>query len=278
MKPRVLGILISLLFTSACGTTIRPGYKGIKYISLNDGALEKDVRPEGFYFQWPWNDIITYNVTWQTKEETVHVLTAESLHIPASVAITFRPKDRDLYVLHTEIGENYYRDVIRPAFVTLVRNEFSEHTHNKLAQGTPEIESNILRRLQKLLANKPLEIDNIAITHIEFDDAVSNSISNKLAKEQVSKQKRFEISIAQQDAEIMRTKAQGVSDAIRIKAEGQAQATILKGKAQATAQKSITQTLDEKYLQYKAFDGDKTRYYFVPTGKNGMPIIIDAAK
>jgi len=27
--------------------------------------------------------------------------------------------------------------------------------------------------------------------------------------------------------------------------------------------------------QYKAFDGPATRYYFVPVGKDGMPIIVD---
>jgi hypothetical protein len=28
--------------------------------------------------------------------------------------------------------------------------------------------------------------------------------------------------------------------------------------------------------RYKAFDNDATRYYFVPTGKDGLPIILNA--
>lgn len=51
---------------------------------------------------------------------------------------------------------------------------------------------------------------------------------------------------------------------------------IARGDAQAKAQKAITKTLTTKYLSYKAFDNPATRYYFVPVGKNGLPILIDA--
>jgi len=62
---------------------------------------------------------------------------------------------------------------------------------------------------------------------------------------------------------------------LRIIAEGQAQAIIIKAKAQSEAQRSINKTLTKSYLQYKAFDSDATRYYFVPTGKDAMPIILN---
>jgi hypothetical protein len=38
----------------------------------------------------------------------------------------------------------------------------------------------------------------------------------------------------------------------------------------------MTKTLTTQYLRYKAFDGNSTRFYFVPVGKNGLPIILDA--
>jgi regulator of protease activity HflC (stomatin/prohibitin superfamily) len=279
MRPLLIGaFVVSSLAFAACGTTVKPGYRGIKYIALDNGAVEKEVRSEGFYFQWPWNDIITYKVTWQTTEEAVDILTKDDLHVPTRVAVTFRPRESELYELHTKIGKRYYAEVIRPAFVTLVRNEFSAHRHNDLSRATSDIESTILKKLKVVLKGKPLDVDQISVTHIAFDQSVTTSISAKLVKEQVSQQKRFEVVIAEQDAEIARTKAKGRGDAIRLEAEGQARAIVLKGQAQSEAQKAIASTLDKKYLQYKAFDGNSTRYYFVPTGKDGMPIIIDAAK
>jgi hypothetical protein len=51
---------------------------------------------------------------------------------------------------------------------------------------------------------------------------------------------------------------------------------VVRGEAQATAQAAITKTLTAKYLSYKAFDNPSTRYYFVPIGRNGLPLLIDA--
>ncbi|MBI4583545.1 MAG: hypothetical protein HY717_05945 [Planctomycetes bacterium] len=84
-----------------------------------------------------------------------------------------------------------------------------------------------------------------------------------------------ELEISRKDADILRAKAGGQSDSIRIQAEGEAQALLLKSKAQAEDQAEITKTLTRDYLLYKAFESNSTRYYFLPTGKDGLPIIIN---
>jgi regulator of protease activity HflC (stomatin/prohibitin superfamily) len=278
--PGKIGLTLiagAALLAAACGTTVQPGQRGVKYIALQrGGGLEKSVRPEGFYFQWAWNTIITYDVTWQSKTETVEALTAEALHVPARVTVTFRPDPEQIYRLATEVGTQYYNEVIRPPFVTITRSEFAQHAHNQLAQHSPQIEAKILASLRAAVAGKPIQIDRVSIDHIEFDRGLTASISRKLEAQQTIEQKQFELAIAERDAEIARTRARGESDAIRIRAEGEAQATVLAGEGQAKAQAAIDQTLTPRYLQYKVFDNPATRYYFVPTGKNGMPIIFNA--
>ena len=68
----------------------------------------------------------------------------------------------------------------------------------------------------------------------------------------------------------------GLSDAVAIRAEGDSKAIVLRGQAQAQAQEAITKTLSPQYIQYKAFEGNNTRYYFVPIGKDGLPLILNA--
>jgi regulator of protease activity HflC (stomatin/prohibitin superfamily) len=271
----MLALVLGSSLAAGCGTTIRPGERGIKYVALRDGSLETKVRPEGFYWQWPWNDIIKYDVTLQASTEPVEVLTAEALHINTKVTVTYHADPAGLYRLQTEIGQNYYADVIRPAFVTIVRSEFAGHNHNDLAKHSPLIEAAALAKLRSVVAGKPIMIERIAIDHIEFDARVSQSISDKMAMEQANERKAFELKIADRDADIARTRARGESDAVRIRAEGEARAITLEGDAQAQAQGAITKTLTTAYLQYKAFDNPATRYYFVPTGKNGIPIIVN---
>jgi hypothetical protein len=104
---------------------------------------------------------------------------------------------------------------------------------------------------------------------------VTLAISEKRVTAQRVDQKTSEVKIAQQDAEIARITAGGRSDAVRTQAEGDAAAIVLRGQAQAKAQDEIAKTLTPAYLRYKAFDNNAARYYFVPVGKDGMPLIIN---
>lgn len=280
-------MLAGATVAAGCGTTIQPGQRGLKYLPLHEVSLQKELLPEGFYFQWPWNSVVIYDVKWRSTTEDVEVLTKDNLHVQTKVTVTYRPDERQLYRLATEVGQTYYDKLIRPQFVTLSRSEFARHMHNDIPGESPEIEGAILAALRAGLAGKPIEIDRISIAHIEYDRQVAESISKKLATQQAAEQKQYERTIAEQDAEIARTKARGESDAIEIRAEGEAlaiekraegeaRAIELKGKAQGNAQASIAKTLTQRYLQFKAFDSPSSRYFFVPTGKTGMPLLFSA--
>lgn len=270
---RMLALAIPAL-ALGCGATIRPGQRGMKYISLADPALEREIRPDGFYWQWPWNSVIAYDITWQSQTEALDILTADDLHVRTALTVTYRPKLDELYLLQTAIGPSYYERIIQPAFVTLARSEFARHQHNDLAKDGTQIEAQVLKQLQQAIAGKPLEVDRVSIKHIEYDQGVTRAISDKLATQQRMHQKEFELKIAERDAEIARTAAKGRSDSRRIEAEGEAAATVLQGRAQAQAQADVNRTLTPAYLRYKAFDNEATRYYFVPTGKDGLPLLL----
>lgn len=273
MRSLAMIVFVSLV-SIGCGTTIRPGQRGVAYKAF--GGLQHDVRGEGFYFRWPWNDFVRYDVTWQSKTEEIEILSADALHVQTRVTVTYRPRADQIYELATQIGPGYYDEIIRPAFLTLARGEFAAHTHNALALDGARIEGTVLTRLREAVAGKPLEIDRISIDHIDFDRTVTSAIAAKVGAEQMIGQKDNELEIAKRDAEIARTTAGGRADANRIEAQGEAAAMVVRGEAQATAQAAITKTLTAKYLSYKAFDNPSTRYYFVPIGRNGLPLLIDA--
>lgn len=272
---RALGIA-TLLLAAACGASIRPGQAGLKYKAFRHPGLQKEVLSEGYYSLWGWNKLIVYDTTSQTRAEEVHSLTKDNLHVPVTVAVTFHPDKANLYDIHTRIGPEYYAKLVGPAFITLVRNEFSHHEHNSLADEGPIIEQTVLDKLRKITAPHHIIIDQVAISHIDYDDTVTQAISRKISTRQQADQKRIEVEIAQRDAEIMRTAAQGSSDAVKIQAEGEASAIVARGKAQAEAQEAINHTLTPRYLQFKAFDNHNASYFFVPTDKGGLPIIVDA--
>jgi len=215
MKTNHLAIYAILPFLGACGTMIKPGEMAMKNIILDEPALRQDILPEGFYWQWPWNSMVSYDVTAQSRDEKIGVLTKDSLHVPTTVTVTFRPRTSQLYQLHTKIGTTYYEDIIGPAFVTLVRTEFSRYNHNDLAKESKHIEDAVLTQLQNELKGMPVEIDQVSIKHIRYEKLVTKSISDKLVKEQEIQQKQYEIEIAKKDADIARTAASGIGELAR---------------------------------------------------------------
>ncbi len=273
-----LGLAALAALLAGCATYVKPGQEGLRYQSFHRPALQQTPKAAGVYWHLPWNSVKIYDVTWQSKSEAVEILTADDLHVQTTVTVTFRPNSAKLHDLATQLGEGYYEKVIRPPFATISRSEFAKHEHNQLAKDSLAIENDILAKLRAAIEGKPIEIGRVSIDHIQYDRAVTAAISAKIATEQQIQQKEMEVKVAAQDAEIARTRAQGQADALRINAEGEAKATVIKGEAQANAQASITQTLTPDYLRYKAFDNPGTRYYFVPVGKDGLPLIINAAE
>lgn len=274
----MLGLVAITAVLTGCTTYVKPGQAGLRYRSFHRPALEQTAKSEGLYWRLPWNDVKIYDVTWQSKSERVEILTADDLHVQTTVTVTFRPNVARLYDLATELGPAYYEQVIRPPFQTISRSEFAKHQHNQLAKDSAAMENDILAKLRAAIEGKPIEIDRVSIDHIDYDRSVTAAISAKVATEQQVKQKELEVKVAEHAAEIARTQARGTADAVRINAEGEAQAIVIKGEAQGKAQSAITQTLTPEYIRYKAFDNPGTRYYFVPVGKDGLPLIINAAE
>ncbi|MFT3928442.1 MAG: prohibitin family protein [Myxococcales bacterium] len=273
---RLLFLALILSFAGACAQSVRAGEAGLLYRARRTPALKNEVLAPGRYQVWGFKSIILYDITSQNKDEVVHVLTADNLHVPVTATVTYHVRKDQVYKLHTEIGHDYYGKILGPAFITLVRAEFSQHQHNDLAKESPVIEKVVRDKLQKIASGHYIDVDQVAIRHIDYDDTVTASISQKISTRQRAEQKTYEVQIAERDAEIVRAAARGRADATRIQAEGEAAGIIARGQAQAQAQDAIAKTLTPAYLQYKAYDNHGASYFFMPTGKDGLPVIVNA--
>lgn len=277
MKTRltfiVLFLVVVALWLSGCGTTVAPGKGGLRWRPATLGLSEKPVR-EGFYWHLPWNDVITYSLQWQTFSEKVESLTRDDLHIVVEASVLVRPMGEELYWLQLEIGPEFYPRVVKSEFLTVVRGVMSDYAMVEIPKKSLEIEARILERLKERIKGKHLELDDVTINHIDFSSGIIRAIETKLAKEQEKIQKGFELDIARQETEIVREKAKGEADALTIRAKGEADAIKLRAVGQAEAQRIIDQTLTSRFLQFKAFESPNAKIIFVPTDKEGLPLVI----
>lgn len=249
---------LAVVLLVGCGTTIPGGYQGL--YSGRFAGVDTTIYPNGFKWAVAWNDVILYDIRWKTQSEKVDILSNDDLHMDVEVALRLRPKPDELYFLHTEIGQQYYEQVVQQQFRSISRAIFSQYRYTDIPKKSLEIQNAILAQLKVNLENKHLELDAVEIKHVDYPERVKQAANLKLATEQKLLQKEYEIKIAEKDAQIKIIEAQG----------------------QQTAQKIIDSTLTPTYLQYRALDiqkalasGSNTSFYFVPVGVNGIPIILE---
>ena len=258
-KISILTVAAIVIFTIGC-SVVKPGTHAMKWKPYGKGLQTQEVYKDGVVWHMPWNGVVRYSVQWQTYTENVAVLTKDELHIPITVSVTLRPIEAELAQLELEVGRDYYKNVVKPEFVSLTRNIFADYEYKVVSPKSPEIETAIYKQLVKKIEGKHLELDNVTIDHIKYPEVVTSAVDRKLAVEQDIQQKDYEIKIAEKQAEIQRILAKGQRD----------------------AQQIIDAGLTQKYLQYKALEvqdklttSPNAKFFFIPLGEDGLPVIVD---
>jgi len=251
-RVTIISLVVTFLLTTACGTQIQPGQRGLFWHPLTQG-LSQDPLKDGFYWRAPWNDVYVYDVKWQSHTEDIDALSADDLRVLIKAAIILRPIPEELYFLNQEMGTDYYVRIVRPQFMAAVRSVVSGYNMVTVPEKSTEIAGKVRAVVIENLKGRHLEVQNVALSDVDFPELVLRAIEQKQAKEQEKEQKEFELTIAAKDAEIVRTRAKGEGDAIRIRAEGQAQ-----------AQETLTKTLTPAFLQYKLYDSPNSKMVILP--------------
>lgn len=257
MRPiRLFALALSGL-VAACGSTIPAGSKGVYRDYF--GGTRQTAYDDGFKWHWPWNDVATYDVRWNTYTEKLNILSADNLHMSVDVALRIRPTPDEVYKLHTDTGPNYYPRVVQQPFRALTLEVLSGYAYHDIPRRTDEIQDRILAQIQQTLGDKHLDFDAVEVRHVEYPQRVIEATSDKLATQELAEQKEYEKAIAAADAQIQ----------------------IIDARGQQQAQEIIQSSLTPLYLQFEAIDvqrqlarSSNAVFYFVPLGQDGLPLIV----
>ena len=269
----VLSLVVVLMLTSACGTTVQPGQRGLRWYPLTGGLSSQPLK-NGFYWRAPWNDVYVYDVKWQSYRENVDALSADDLQVNIKAVVILRPIAEEIHFLAQEVGADFYSRIVRPEFMAAVRSVVSGYPMVTVPEKSVEVANKVQAVVVEKLKGRHLEIQSIALADVDFPQIVLSAIEQKQAKEQQKEQKEFELIIAEKDAEIARRRARGEGDAIRIRSEGEAQGLQIRAEGQARAQEKITKTLTPEYLRYKLYDSPNSKVVLVPDPLK-VPMIIN---
>lgn len=254
-----LFLLVSVLILSSC-SVIKPGFNGVINRPLGKGLKTDKIYSDGIVSRGLFTEMIKYDIRVKSYQEEIDILTSDQLHTTLALSVTLKPKKEELPQLILEIGEDYYENIVKPNFYSISRGIMAKYNYEEISSRSLEIEKEITAELKIRLEGKHIVLDKVTLDHIMYSPIVTNATDIKLATKQKLEQASIEVKIAEKEAEIQRIKAEGQRD----------------------AQQIIDKGLTQRYLQFKALEvqdklsgSNNAKFFFVPLGKDGLPVIID---
>jgi regulator of protease activity HflC (stomatin/prohibitin superfamily) len=129
--------------------------------------------------------------------------------------------------VYRSVGTNYVEKVIRPSARNCIRSAFTDYDMVDAATTSwPEVGDVIAGCMRDKIETRGFVLEDFQLREVTLDDVVQKAISAKVAAQQDSERQRFELTKAQQAAEITRVEAIATADAQQILACGGETATI----------------------------------------------------
>ncbi len=179
------------LGTGCAGATIQPGHRAL-YFDPRAGGIQHEVLQPGWYRlscpMWEPNNkcprVDDFDVTYSTSKEELHVLSSEGLPLDLKVAVAYRPIVAELYMLDTEIGPNYFDEVIGPEFKSAAIGVFAHTSYQDLQRKNGAIEDKIEKALRERLAGKHIEISSVLIQKVTYAPEIMQSERERVVSQE----------------------------------------------------------------------------------------------
>jgi regulator of protease activity HflC (stomatin/prohibitin superfamily) len=277
---------------SGCATVVE-GHESALFYSASKGLAREPV-PSGWYWHWPWNDYVTYDLRWSAHTEQIHIHSKDGLHMDIDVAVVVRPDPREIYALDVDVGPAFYDGVVKAAVFAAVRDAAGKFDHMQIATSTHEVEEAIQAALVQHLKGQHVEVSEVAIQHFDLPPEIEAAANRKAGERQLIGAKEVELTLAQHDAQIdaekkrsaLETagmarklqaeqqladthaqieieqekrkadiaKAEADAEATKIHADAEAHATRVTAEAERVRIQAESQSLSPNYVRLKALD------------------------
>ncbi len=197
--------------TGCAGALVQPGHRGLYFDPVN-GGIQHEVLKPGWYrtacaFWTPDNKcprVDDFDVTYSTAKEDVKTLSSEKLPVDLHLALKYRPIVSELYLLDTEIGANYFDEVIGPEFRSAAIGVLAHISYQDLQKENGKIEDDIERELRHRLQGKHIEIASVLIEKIEYAQQIVDAYRLRIVsqEETLTRNQLLENAAAQKKREL----------------------------------------------------------------------------
>jgi len=266
-------ILIIIAFIGFnCFGIVGPGERGVL---VNLGQVQEGNLGEGIHFKVPIiQGIQIIDVKTQKMEAGASAASKDLQIVTTNVALNFRPKSDQAYILYKEIGMDYASRIIDPAIQESVKAATAGFTAEELITKRELVKQAIEDVLKIRLAEYFIEVQSLSITNFEFSEGFNAAIEAKVTAEQDALRAERKLQEIKVEKEQTITRAEADNEKVKLEADAEAYKVLAEARAEAEALRLIREQLEQnqKLIDYKAIEkwNGTVPYY---SGSGAVPFI-----
>jgi regulator of protease activity HflC (stomatin/prohibitin superfamily) len=263
----ILGLIIVVLSTFR---VVPAGHVGVPVLF---GKVKEPALTEGLNVINPLYNVEIMDCRIMKHEGQYDAASKDMQNVHVNMALNFRIIADKAPFIYQKIGRSYGPIVIDPAAQEVLKAVTALHNAGEILKTRPMIKQEVQERLDEWLKKYHVDLREVSLANISFDDAYENAILEKQVEEQNAQKKEYLLVQERIDADIAITKAKGVGDAAKARAQGDAEALRIKGKAEADYNKKVASSLtpiliQQQYLE--TWDGKLPRFML---GDKTLPLV-----
>lgn len=295
LRPRqVLSLLGLLLITGGMVASVPTGHTGIL---TTFGKVEDITLEAGVHVKSPFQEVVIMDNRTQVARLSLTSFSSDIQEVLVDYSMNYQIDKTNAQTIYKNIGTDYYHTVMEPRIQEVVKSVIAKYTAESLIESRDELSRQITETLVDELGRYNIEVVSTSIENIDFSDAFTNSVEEKVValqtklktqteEEQKTMQKeqdakRAEIQ-ANADASVKEIQAAADAEVAKIQAAAdaevkkvQADADAYTGEKQAEINKKLAESLTDELIKYftaQQWNGELPEYYMSGDG-SVLPIL-----
>ena len=270
MNPKQwLSLFGLLVILGGMVATVPTGHTGIL---TTFGKVEDKTLEAGMHMKSPFQEIVCMDNRTQVAHLQLSAFSSDIQEVLVSYSMNYQIEKANAQKIYKEIGVDYYNTVMAPRIQEVVKSVIAKYTAEALIESREALSVQITNDLIKQLGAYNIVVVSTAVEDIDFSDAFTASVEDKVVAEQAllkaqteqaqktmeeEKSAEREQIKAAAEAEVKKTQAAADAEVAKIKAAAEAEAQKLAADAQkyatekeAEANKALSESLTEALIKY----------------------------
>ena len=266
---QILALLGFLVVLGGMVATVPTGHTGIL---TTFGKVEDKTLEAGMHIKSPFQEIVCMDNRTQVAHLELSAFSSDIQEVLVSYSMNYQIEKSNAQKIYKEIGVDYYNTVMAPRIQEAVKSVIAKYTAEDLIESREALSVQITDDLIEQLGAYNIVVVSTAVEDIDFSDAFTASVEDKVVAEQAllkaqteqaqttmeeEKAAEREKIKAAADAEVKEIQAAADAEVAKIKAAAEAEAQKLAadaakyaGEKEAEANKALAESITEALIKY----------------------------